>query len=125
MTKPSKGNEFYRPALHKRDMEKMSNAEVWEELKIARNRLMLASAFVDFMRFAYGALLTHSINYLSLKSYTDQSILEDAEKLPPSRGADRYIEWLGGIRHDITASIRRKGMRVVAQAKRSPPPHSK
>lgn len=122
MTKP-KGNEFYRPAQHRRDMEKMTEEEVFEELKVARNRLMLASAFVDFMRFAYGHLLNHGVNFMTLGAYNDQSILVDAEKLPPSRGADRYIEWLGRVRHDITAAVTRKGLRVV-QSRRTPPPRT-
>lgn len=123
-TKSTKGNEFYRPATHKRDPKRMTDTEVREELQLARTRLMLASAFVDFLRFAYGHLLNHSVNFMSLKTYTDQSMLADAEKVPLSRGADIYIEWLSGVRNDITAAVRRKGMRVVAQAKRTPPPRS-
>lgn len=121
MQAPPYGTEFYRPAQHMRDMEKMTDAQVFEELKVARTRLMLASAFVDFMRFAYSHLLNHGVNYLTLKAYNDTTIIDDAERLPLLKGADRYLEWLGRVRHDITAAVTRKGLRVV-QAKRSPPP---
>lgn len=121
MEAPPYGTEFYRPAQHMRDVKKMTDEQVREELRVVRTRLMLASAFVDFLRFAYQHLLNHSVNYLTLKAYQDTTILDDAEKLPLSKGADRYLEWLGRVRHDITAAVTRKGLRVV-HSKRTPPP---
>lgn len=86
---------------------------------------MLASAFVDFLRFAYQNLLNHSVNYLTLKAYKDTTILDDAAKLPLSRGADRYLDWIGRVRHDITAAVARKGLRAVFTKRPTPPPHER
>lgn len=116
------GTEFYQPSTHRVDPSEMTAKEVREELRIARTRLMLASAFVDFMRFAYGALLSNGVNYLNLKAYRDTAILDDAAKLPVTKGADRYVEWLGRVRHDITAAVARKGLKAVF-SRRTPPAH--
>jgi len=114
------GSEFYQPSAHKADPDEMTAKQARAELRIARTRLMLASAFVDFMRFAYNALLTHGVNYLNLKAYRDTTILDDAAKLPLIKGSDRYLEWIGRVRHDITAAVARKGLRAIS-AKPTPP----
>ena len=99
----------------------MNAKEIREELRVVRTKLMLASAFVDFLRHAYGALLAHGVNYLSLGAYKDQSLIQEASKVKLLQGSDMYTEWLSRVRHDIQAAIKRKGMRAV-HAKRTPPP---
>ena len=120
MQAPPYGNEFYRPAQHGQPVEEMTDKEAREELRVARTRLMLASAFVDLLRFAYQNLLNHGVNYLTLKAYKDTTILDDAERLPLLKGADRYIEWIGRVRHDITASVARKALKAVFTRKTPP-----
>jgi hypothetical protein len=115
--------EFYLEKEHAREAAEMSAKEVRDELRVARTRLMLASAFVDFMRFAYAALLTSGVNYQNLKAYKDTTILDDAAKLPLIKGSDRYLEWIGRVRHDITAAVARGKLKAVFTRK-SPPPRN-
>lgn len=114
-------SEFYRAAAHMTPAERMSEEEVREELKVVRTRLMLASAFVDFLRYAYSQLLHHGVNYLTTPAYSDHTLLDDAAKLPLTRGADRYVTWLGRVRSDISAAVARKGLRAVFSRKTPPP----
>lgn len=115
-------SEFYEPEAHRRDPKHMDEEEVREELKLARTRLLLASAFVDLLRYAYSALQTHGVNYLMLKSYKDTELLDDAARLPLTKGSDRYISWVGRVKNDITASVARQRMKAVFHRK-TPPKH--
>lgn len=113
-------SEFYEPEAHRRDPKQMDEEEVREELKLARVRLLLASAFVDLLRYAYSALQAHGVNYLALKSYTDTALLDDAARLPLTKGSDRYISWIGRVKNDITANIARQKLKAVFHRKTPP-----
>ena len=117
------GNEFYNSEDHRADPKDMTDVEVREELKVARVRLMLAASFVDLARYAYTALLHHGVNYLTLGAYLDDTILDDAKKLPLSKGSDRYITWIGRVKNDITASIARSKLKVIVKKHGPKPPH--
>lgn len=115
------GNEFYNAEDHAADPTKMTDTEVRDELRTARTRLLLAAAFVDLVRYAYQTLLSHGINYQALRAYQDTTILDDAKKLPLSKGADRYISWIGRVKNDITAAVARKGLRALSSPKPKEP----
>ena len=81
--------------------------------KVGGVRLRLAQAFIDMLLTAYDALLHHGINYRTLPSYMDQTLLDEAKTLPPEKGHDSFMVWMGRVKNDIAAAIKRKGFRKV------------
>lgn len=83
------------------------------EGKVQRIRLRLAQAFIDMLLVAYDALLHHGINYQSLPAYKDTTLLDEATTLPLEQAHDSFLTWMGRVKNDIKAAIRRKQFRKV------------
>lgn len=81
--------------------------------KVVRVRLAMAHAFAQMLGKAFDALLYHGVNYRDLPEYKDTALLEQAERLPMSRGQGRYIEWMKRIESAITAAVKRKSFKKV------------
>lgn len=79
---------------------------------VAEIRLSLSQAFIQLAQQAYDALLYHGVNYRSLPSYTDDNPLDEAAKLPIRQAREKIISWIGKVKSDIQAAIRRKGFKV-------------
>jgi hypothetical protein len=75
-------------------------------------RLTLAQAWVNFLRFAYDALLHHEVNYKILKEVKDTRTLDEAEDLPVTAARNVIAEYLGRCQNAIKAAIRRKNFKV-------------
>ncbi|MCW2317115.1 hypothetical protein M2322_002669 [Rhodoblastus acidophilus] len=81
--------------------------------KLGRIRLSLAQAFIDMLLEAYDALLHHGVNYHTLPAYKDQELLDKAATLPINQAHDSFITWMGRVKNDIRAAVRRKGFHKV------------
>lgn len=83
------------------------------EGKVQRIRLRLSQAFIDMLLEAYEALLVHGINYRNLPAYKDTTLLDEASSLPIDQAHDSFIVYMGRVKNDIAAAIRRKGFKKV------------
>ena len=97
----------------------MSDERLHKELAAVRKdvdqlgvRLTLAQAWVNFLNFAYDALLYHGVNYRTLKEYANSTELDDAQKLPLTKARDKITLWLGRLQSSIHAAVRRKNFKV-------------
>ena len=106
-------DEFFNDKKHSQDVSDLSEQEKDAELKLLRVRFQLLSGFVDLLRYAYSALLHHDVNYQDLPAYKNETLLDEARKLPMSRGSDKFVEWMARVKHDIRAAINRKGFRKI------------
>lgn len=83
------------------------------EDRIIRARLTMLQAFGHMMHEAFDAMLHHSVNYRDIPEYRDQTLLEEASKVPLTRGVDKYLAWIGKVTNGIRAAVRRKSFRKV------------
>lgn len=86
---------------------------VRERLSTVEVRLTLAQAWVQFLNYAYDALLTHGVNYRTLREYAESTEPDDVQDLPISRARDKIVTWLGRLESAVAAAVRRKGFRKV------------
>jgi hypothetical protein len=73
----------------------------------------MIQAFAQMLERAFDALLHHGVNYRDLPEWKDHRLLDEAERLPLTRGQERYIEWIKRLESGIRAAIHRKGMKTV------------
>lgn len=90
-----------------------NNSNGGDNLKVVKVRLRLAQAFIDMLQHAFDALLHHGVNYRTLPAYKDETLLEEARRLPLEQGHDSFIEWMRRVTKDINAAVRRKGLRQI------------
>lgn len=73
----------------------------------------MLQAFGQMMTEAFDALLHHSVNYRDIPEYRDQTLLDEASRVPLTRGVDKYMAWIGKVTNGIRAAVRRKSFKKV------------
>lgn len=91
--------------------------EVRKEVNSLGIRLTLAEAWVGFLHFAYDALLSHGVNYRTLREYQEDDTLDTARKLPLSQARQKIVAYLLRLKSGINAAARRKALKVIPNDK--------
>lgn len=76
-------------------------------------RLSLAQALVQMWIKAFDALLVHGVNVRKLPEFNNTADLDEANKLPISKGRALLVRWIGRVESGIDAAIRRKNFKVL------------
>jgi hypothetical protein len=104
--------QFYDKELHEPEGPR-SEAQNTKELEVARCRLWLAQAYSQMMMVGVDALVHYDINFRDLPAYLNTDLLDEGNALGLPRGAEKMLEWMRRVEHEIAASIRRKSFRKV------------
>jgi hypothetical protein len=73
-----------------------------------RARVTVAHYFAHVLLQGYNALRSHGVDFMRLREWKENSILEEAWKLKPTAAQSHIMGYLERLSHAITAAVKRK-----------------
>lgn len=85
-----------------------------------RARIMTSQMFAQVLLKGYSALRSYGVDFMSLREWKENAILDEARKLKPVPGAELIIAYLCRLENAISAAIRRKQLKTIVDNTRPP-----
>lgn len=76
-------------------------------------RMMGAQALAQFLMKAYTALRSYGVDYMVLPEWSDQTELDEAQRLKPHAAQGRIIAYFQRLENALSAAIRRKQFKLL------------
>ena len=74
---------------------------------------MTSQMFAQTLLKGYHALRSHGVDFMSLREWKDNGVLDAARKLKPIPGSELIINYLCRLENAISAAIRRKQLKTI------------
>jgi hypothetical protein len=74
---------------------------------------MTSQMFAQVLLKGYHALRSYGVDFMALREWKENGILDEARKLKPVPASEKIIAYLCRLENAISAAIRRKGFKTI------------
>lgn len=78
-----------------------------------RARIMTSQMFAQVLLKGYHALRSYGVDFMALREWKENAILDEARKLKPVPASEKIIHYLCRLENAISAAIRRKQIKTI------------